>query len=208
MPPFYSRFCSVSTFLPPDLYSSNNLTMFSLRRLVTSTARVGLRYNATAAAAAPEVPPLLLTLRTDLKNAMRAKDQTSLAVLRGLLAEIKNAQFTDKPANTDLDILNIINKTKAKSQVSIDEAAKAGRPDLVEKETAQFKLLEQYAGAVDTVGQEEIMKVAEGLMEAANAEGKKVNMGELMREVMNKFEGRPVVRADVAVVAKKVLGGK
>jgi uncharacterized protein YqeY len=173
--------------------------MFSLRTSAL-LLRAGARFNSTSAAA--PVIPLLGTLRNDLKTAMRAKNTLQLSVLRSLLAEITNAQKTSSPPTDDLGILAIINKTRAKSQVSIDEAVAAGREDLAEKEKAQLEVLSLYADMVKTVGRDEIREVVERVVGELGAG---VKMGEVIKVVSKELEGRPVVRAEVAGVVKEVL---
>jgi uncharacterized protein YqeY len=172
--------------------------MFS-RRAAALLFRAGARANSTSAA---PVIPLLGTLRNDLKAAMRAKNTLQLSVLRSLLAEIMNAQKTATPPTDDLGILAIINKTRAKSQVSIDEATAVGRQDLVEKEQAQLDVLGQYADMVKTVGRDEIKEVVQRVVGEL---GEGVKMGEVIKVVAKELEGRPVVRAEVAGVVKEVL---
>jgi uncharacterized protein YqeY len=175
--------------------------MFS-RRVPSLLLRASVRHNSTA-----PVPPLLVTLRNDLKTAMRSKNQTQLSVLRGLLAEIKNAQLTDRPPNDDVAILQIINKTRTKSATSIAECRSANRQDLVEKEEAQLAVLDGYAGSVKTVEKDEIRDVVEKVVARLQGEEVRVNIGDVMRAVTKEFEGRPVVKSEVASVVKEVLGG-
>ncbi|KAA8904486.1 Yqey-like protein-domain-containing protein [Sphaerosporella brunnea] len=137
---------------------------------------------------------------------MRSKNTLQLSVLRSLLAEITNAQKTATPPKDDLGILAIINKTRSKSAVSIDEARAAAREDLVEKEQAQLLLLDAYADMVKTVGRDEIAGVVRRVVDALGQGERK--MGDVIKAVSKELEGRPVVRAEVAGVVKEVLGGK
>ncbi|KAI5858619.1 Yqey-like protein-domain-containing protein [Tricharina praecox] len=178
--------------------------MLALRRALPRLA-LSVRANSTAATAPP---PLLTTLRTDLKTAMRAKNQIQLSVLRSLLADITNAQKTATPPNDDLAILQIINKTRQKSAVSIDEARSVGREDLVEKEQAQLSVLDEYAKLVDTVDKEEVVSVVETVLAKLKSEGAKTAMGDVIKAVAKELEGRPVVRSLVAEAVKEALAKK
>ena len=177
--------------------------MLALRRALPRLA-LGVRANSTATAP----PPLLTTLRTDLKTAMRSKNQVQLSVLRSLLAEITNAQKTAAPPNDDLAILQIINKTRQKSGVSIEEARSAGREDLAEKELAQLNVLNEYAKLVDTVDKGEIVQVVESVVARLKGEGARTAMGDVIKAVTKELEGRPVVRSLVAEAVKEVLAKK
>lgn len=138
---------------------------------------------------------------------MRAKDRQRLDVVKSLLAEITNASKTSNPADTDIAILQIINKTKTKARDSILEAKKAGREDIVEKEKAGITFLDEYASKVDSVGDEEIRGVVEKVVAAMGKDetGKPLGMGQVMKNVMLELEGKPVLRADVVKVVKKYL---
>ena len=140
---------------------------------------------------------------------MRAKDQTQLAVLRLLLAEITNASKTPAPPKDDLDILQIVNKARARARTSVDEFREAGRADLAEEEEAQLTLLDEYAALVDTVDAGEIRAVAEKVVERLEGEGKRtgVNVGEVMKAVLAELEGEPVVKSVVAAVVKDIVNG-
>ncbi|KAI5788345.1 Yqey-like protein-domain-containing protein [Geopyxis carbonaria] len=153
---------------------------------------------------APAPGGLLPKLRLDLKASMKAKDTNRLNVLRNVLAEITNASKTQtSEAMDDMRILQIITKVRAKSVGAVDECKAAGRADLVAKEEAQIAVLDQLAGEVETVGRGEIEEV----VRAVKAElGEKAGLGSVMKETRKRFEGRPVVAAEIAVVVKQTLG--
>ncbi|KAL7270990.1 hypothetical protein RUND412_006277 [Rhizina undulata] len=174
--------------------------MFLARPVLRFSSLPARRFNSTTTSA----PPLLATIRNDLKTAMRAKDTNRLNVLRSLLAEITIASKTPSPPTTDLHILAIINKTKTKSLASISEFRAAGREDLVAKEEGQVVVLEEYVKKVATVGREEIETVVRGVVEG----GMGGNMGEVIKEVLKVMEGKPVVKAEVAAVVKNVMTAK
>lgn len=166
------------------------------------------RLYATAPAGAP-ASPLLSKLREDLKAAMRAKDSTRLSVLRSLLADITNASKTPTPINNDIALLSLLRKRIAAGRTAADEFAAANRADLVEKEQAQIRVMESYAGEVQTIGREEIEKAAEEVLGALNGSaGAKATIGDMMRRLTGPggvFDGKPVEKKDVASIAKAVL---
>ncbi|PUU81277.1 Yqey-like protein-domain-containing protein [Tuber borchii] len=172
-----------------------------LSRAILKPMRVpALRVYSTA-----QSPPLLLKLRTDLKDAMRNKDTNKLNVIRGILSDISNASKTTNPPSTDFDILSLINKTKTKSTASIAEFREAGREDLVEKETGQVIILDTYAGMVEKVGEEEITAVVNGVIEALKEAGERVNTGSIMKKALAELAGKPVVKAEVATIVKEAI---
>lgn len=135
---------------------------------------------------------------------MRAKDTNRLNVLRTILAEVTNASKTDNPPSTDLHILAIIKKARNKSQTSAAEFAGAGREDLAAKENSQIEVLDEYMGQVETVGKDLIEAAVTRALEAAE----KPNLGAVIQAVMAEFEGKPIVKSEIAQIAKELMAKK
>ena len=154
-------------------------------------------------------PPLLLKIRSDLKNAMKEKDTARLNVLRGLLSEVTNAAKTNNPVKTDMQLLSVLKKRAAAAKQASDEFKSAGRQDLVDKEEGQAKVLAEYAGDVRTMSnneiRDEVMKVVE---EVKAQQPAKINMGDVLKRLLSpggSLDGKPVERSEVARIVKEVL---
>lgn len=163
----------------------------------------------------PPPPPLLQKLKGDLKTAMRAKDAPRLAVLRSVLAATLNASKTATPIATDAQLIALLRKTQRGNEEASAEARQAGRADLVDKEQAQIKVLEEYVASsgVEVVSEEELRTVVKGVVEAMTAaggvEGGKAKMGEVMKTLLapgGPLEGKSVEKAQVARAVKEVVG--
>ena len=170
-------------------------------------------YATTPSSTELPAPPLLLRLRKDLKTAMREKDTARLNVLRSLLADVTSASKTNSPVKTDLHLLGILRKRAAMAKASSAEFKSAGREDLVEKEGEQAKIIEGYAGNVETVSADDVRAAVTKTVEEvrASVEGGAVQMGEVMKRVLGSgggLEGKPVEKGEVARVVKDVLGVK
>ena len=153
-------------------------------------------------------PALLRKLREDLKTAMRAKDTNRLAVIRGLLNEVTNANKTSSPITSDLQLLSVVRKRITASRTAKDEAAAAGRQDLVDKEESQIKLLDEYAGAVETWSDDKISQVVQAAVEKMKSAGDKLAMGEVIKKLLapgGELEGKPVEKSKVSIAVKKAL---
>ncbi|TVY12497.1 Altered inheritance of mitochondria protein 41, partial [Lachnellula arida] len=103
--------------------------------------------------------PMLLKIRKDLKSAMQNKDANRLLVLRALLSQTLNASKTSSPINTDMQMLSLLRKSSAQSRAASEEFKRNGREDLARKEEDQIRVLEEYAGGVSVVGEEEVRRV-------------------------------------------------
>ncbi|KKS16691.1 MAG: hypothetical protein UU77_C0062G0011 [candidate division WWE3 bacterium GW2011_GWC1_41_7] len=95
---------------------------------------------------------ILDTLKTDLIEAMKAKEALKLGVIRYLLSEIKNKEIELRPQNQELNdghIVKLLRKQVKKRIEIIEEYSKAARQDLVDKETAELEIVKDYLSKLD-----------------------------------------------------------
>ncbi|KAL1902369.1 hypothetical protein Sste5346_001348 [Sporothrix stenoceras] len=156
-------------------------------------------------------PPLLVKLRGDLKEAMKAKDKARLTVLRGIMAATLNASKTANPVNTNAKVVALLRKTAKASQDAVAEFREAGREDLVEKEESQIKILEAYADSgsvkvdpaeVEAAAKEVLAKLKE------EAAGGAVRAGDVIKVLVapgGPLDGKDVDRAEMARTVKKLV---
>ena len=80
----------------------------------------------------------------DMKSAMRAKDAARLSTIRMLLAACKQREVDERIVLDDSAVIGIVDKLIKQRRDSITAFAQGGRPDLVEKESAEVTVLEAY----------------------------------------------------------------
>lgn len=101
-------------------------------------------------------------IRSDVKDAMRAKDTLRLETLRGALAGFTNELVAKgrKPTDelTDPEALTVLKKLSKQRKDSAEQFEKGGRPELAQKELDELKIIEQYLP--QTASREDILKVA------------------------------------------------
>ncbi|KAI5366336.1 Putative aspartyl/glutamyl-tRNA amidotransferase subunit B, yqeY/Aim41 domain-containing protein [Septoria linicola] len=185
----------------------SKLALRNRNNWVCSSCQTSLRYSSTDAPASP----LLGKLKGDLKTAMKAKDTNRLNVLRGVIAEVTNSAKGSNPIKTDMQLLSVLRKKTAAAKAAQEEFKAAGRDDLVTKEQQQVEVLDEYADSVEMTGAEEIQNAVQTVVDQAKAaaENVKVNMGDVLKKVLGpggSLEGKPVDRAEVARVVKRILG--
>ena len=126
-------------------------------------------------------------LTEDMKDAMRAKDSLKLDAIRFLQAAIKKTEIDMRPNPiTPDDVLGVLKKLVKQRNESIEQYQNASRQDLVDKETAELKILEAYLPA--QMSKEQI----EALVVATIAELKATtvkDMGPVMKAVIAKSNG-------------------
>lgn len=126
-------------------------------------------------------------IMTDIKEAMRAKDSAKLNALRMVQAAFKNREIEMRPDPMGEDEhFGILKKLVKQRKESIEQYAAAKRQDLVDGETAELKLLEQYMPA--QMSREQVEKVVGDVMTALNATSVK-DMGSVMKEVQARTAG-------------------
>ena len=156
-------------------------------------------------------PPLLLKLRKDLKTAMVEKDANRLSVLRSLIADVTNSAKANNPIKTDMQLLSMLRKRQAAAKQASSEFKAAGRSDLVEKEEDQVSVLEEYAGSVETISNDDVRDIVMKVVEEAKAEQEqagKMNMGDVLKKLLGpggSLDGKPVDRKEVARIVKDVM---
>ena len=80
----------------------------------------------------------------DMKDAMRAKQADRLSTIRMLLAACKQKEVDERIVLDDAAVIGIVDKLIKQRKDSVAAFAQAGRTDLVNKETAEIRVLEAY----------------------------------------------------------------
>jgi len=86
-------------------------------------------------------------IQKDLVDAMRAKDELRLSVLRGIKAAIKHKEVEKMHTLDETESLQILQTLVKQRKESIDQFTKGNRPELAEKETKELAIIETYLPA-------------------------------------------------------------
>jgi len=153
-------------------------------------------------------PPLLSKIRNDLKTAMRAKDTPRLNVLRAIISETSNANKTSSPIKTNMQVLSLLRKKAATSKTASQEFAEAKRDDLKQKQDAEIAVLDEYAGQVETMPEDDISQAVEEVVKSMESSAAKMNAGMVLKELFKpggRLEDKAVEKAHVAAIVKRRL---
>jgi uncharacterized protein YqeY len=124
----------------------------------------------------------------DLKAAMKAKDVTKLDTLRMLKAALGNFLIEKKKDKADdNELIALIQKQIKLRQDSIESFKKAGRQDLLAKETAELKILEGYLPA--QLSDAELENLVKKVIQQTGAKTK-ADLGRVMKEALAQSQGR------------------
>lgn len=136
---------------------------------------------------------LLDQIKEKLKEALKKREERSVAALRFFLASVHNEEITLRRPLKDDEILALIRRQVKKNEESIEAFQKGGRQDLVLKEKQEKAVLEVLLPPA--LSEEEIRKmVKEVIASGVN------DFGPTMGQVMGKVKGQ----ADGSVVARVV----
>ena len=129
------------------------------------------------------------TIQKDLTDAMRAKDELRLSVLRGIKSAIKYKETEKIRQLDDSESLQILQTLVKQRKESIDQFTKGNRQDLADKETKELAIIETYlpAGASDA---EMDAAIAKAIAETGATSIKQ--MGSVVKSAKAALEGRTV----------------
>lgn len=144
---------------------------------------------------------------SDLKEAMKAKEQDRLRVLRSLKAKIMEKEIAERKGGegsiSDEETLQVLTKAAKQRKESITQFTDGGREDLVANEEMELKIIEAYLP--EMMSEEDVRKVIQEKISALGATGPQ-DMGKVMGPIMGHLKGK----ADgslVSQIVKEELAG-
>jgi uncharacterized protein YqeY len=142
-------------------------------------------------------------VNADITTAMKAKDAARLSALRMMKAAIMNKGVEKGRDLEDAEVLQVLASLVKQRRDSIDQFSKAGRTDLVEKETAEIAVLEEYLPPAASAEDVEAA-VAAAIAETGAASPK--DIGKVMKAVMPKLAGKNADGKAVNEAVRRKLG--
>ena len=137
----------------------------------------------------------------DMKTAMRAKDAARLLTIRSLLAACKQREVDERITLDDAAVIAIIDKLVKQRKDSITQFTAGNRSDLVEKETAELRVLEAYLP--QRMRADEVSAQIAALVAELGAAGPG-DMGKVMAAAKSRMAGKADM-SQVSAAVKAVL---
>ena len=148
--------------------------------------------------------PLLSEVTTGIADAMRKQDAVRLSTLRMLKAALMNKEVERGRALDDGESLQVVASLVKQRKDSIEQFSKGGRQDLVDRESAEIKVLESYLPpAADPAVIERA--VADAISDTGATSAK--DMGKVMKAAMAKLAGQSVDGKTVNELVRQRLSG-
>jgi len=140
-------------------------------------------------------------LKQDMIEAMKQKDKERLTVIRMVKAALDKERIDKKVEITDDLLIDVVNKQIKMRNDSITEFKKANRMDLVEKNTFELEVLQQYLP--EQLTKEEVEKVIDEIFDIVKPTSQK-DMGKVMKEVTPKLKGKADMKLVSEIIKEKL----
>ena len=146
---------------------------------------------------------ILANLTDEIKTAMRAKDSLRLEALRAIKSAVMLEQTYSAAGTTLTDeqeiklVQKLVKQRKDSAQIFKDQ----NRPDLVEPEEAQAKIIAEFLPA--QLSEEEITKIVGDIIAQTGAEGMK-DMGKVMGMASKQMAGTADGKT-ISTIVKQLL---
>jgi uncharacterized protein YqeY len=136
-------------------------------------------------------------LNGEMVKAAKSQDKIRLSAIRMIKATLHNKEISLMRPLDEGEVLQVLSSMIKQRKDSIEQFAKGGRTDLVEKEEAELKVIQEFMPA--QMSDEEVDVIIKKTIEEAGAVSIK-DMGKVMKILMPKLAGV----ADGKIAGEKV----
>lgn len=126
-------------------------------------------------------------LENALRDAMRAHDEARKRTFRTALSAIKLAEVEKGGALDEIAVVGMLQKEVKSRRETINDAQKAGRPDLIALAEEEISILEGFLPQPLT--DDELRAAAQAVIAEVNASAPN-DMGKVMKELLPRLQGR------------------
>lgn len=130
---------------------------------------------------------LVTQLEKDFLQALKAKEELKVAVLRMVKTALKNKQVELKRPLTEEEILKVLSKEAKQREDAATQFRQGGREDLALKEEQELEILKSYLP--QKMSAQEMEEAIENALEELKPAGLK-DMGKVMSYLMQKYPGQ------------------
>lgn len=141
--------------------------------------------------------PLKVRLQEDVKLAMKARERERLAIIRLIMAAIKQREVDERIELTDAQILDVLTRMLKQRRDSYRQFSDAGRQDLAKQEAFEIDLISAYLPPA--LDEDELTALIASAISNSAATGPR-DMGKVMAILGAQVKGR----ADMGQVSQRV----
>jgi uncharacterized protein len=143
-------------------------------------------------------------IQKDLVDAMRAKDELRLSVVRMVKAALKHKEIEKIRPLDEAESMQVLQTLLKQRRESVEMFTKGGRMELAEKETKEIAILETYLPAGASA---EDMEAAIAAAMAETGANSPKQMGAVVKAARSKLEGKTVDGKALSDLIRTKLGG-
>lgn len=143
-------------------------------------------------------------IQKDLVDAMRAKDELKLSVLRMVKSALKNKEIEKIRPLDEAESIQVLQTLLKQRRESVEMFTKGGRTDLAEKESKEIAILETYLPAAASDAD---MDAAIAAAIAETGANSPKQMGAVVKAAKAKLEGKTVDGKALSDRIRTKLGG-
>lgn len=144
---------------------------------------------------------LLEKIDSDLKTAMKSGDTVRIETLKMIKSDIAYEKGKTGKDLTDEQLIEIVSRSAKRRRESIKEFQKGNRQDLVDNETKQLAVVEEYLP--QQMSEEEIDKYISDKLAAIGTVTQK-DAGKVMGEIMKELKGKVDGSVVKTILSKKI----
>ncbi len=142
--------------------------------------------------------------QTELKQALKAKDNLAAGTIRLILAALKDRDIAARAKGEEIDENEIMAMLQSMIKQRHESTAlyeQGGRDDLVKQEQAEIEIITKFLPKQMT--EDEIKEAVSAVIEALNPEGLK-DMGKMMTHLREQYVGRMDFKLASALVKQSL----
>lgn len=126
-------------------------------------------------------------IERELVAAMKARDAARVSALRNIRAELERRRIEKRAPLDEGEVLAALGALAKQRRESIEQFRAGGRDDLVQKETAELAVIQEFLP--EQLGDDELRAEVDRAVAEAGASGPK-DMGKVMKILMPRVRGR------------------
>ena len=142
---------------------------------------------------------ILEQIYKDFKEAMKAKDEIRLSVLRLVRTALKNRQIELLHELSDQEAIAVLKTMIKQYQDALSDFSNAGRQDLVERQQKEIDIVATYLPPA--LPEEELERIVRDAVDASGT----TDFGKVMGAAMKAVDGRADGNAVRAIVQRMLL---
>jgi uncharacterized protein YqeY len=140
-------------------------------------------------------------IKDDMKAAMKGGDKPRLAVIRLMMAAIKQREVDERIELNDEQVLAVLDKMVKQRRDSIKQYTDAGRTDLADVEQSEVEIIQGYLP--EALSEAEVGDIVAQAIADTGATSMQ-DMGKVMGKVKPQVQGRADMGAVSAIVKQKL----